>query len=349
MTRATAIATALAAGVAVPAATYARTAPSRATVTHLAPSSARAGHDIRLVAVVDHAWTETELVVRYRRYRSGQKFDRVAFERSSAGGYYAVIPATAVRRPGVEYYIAGRTSDGHDVVHFASADEPHVVSVQPTLQESWQHAELDRLHGYRSRVNVRMFGHNFDNRDPDRRDYYLRGELEWTHRLLQTVYSISLGYGFIEGRTPSLDDPGDMRTGARYGYGGLRFRLGKWGSARARAYLGVDREEFIVGVSGELTLGKWYQSSVNLGGEVLENQGSSLWVRLQWDTVAPFLMGAAVYKTDLPGAELSDGAYIVYDIAYPMTERLTLRGSISFGSRDGPANFGGGLGTSFAF
>jgi len=65
--------------------------------------------------------------------------------------------------------------------------------------------------------------------------------------------------------------------------------------------------------------------------------------------VTPFLMGAAVYKTDLPGAELRNGAYLVYDIAYPMTERLTLRASISVGSRDGPANVGGGIGTSLAF
>jgi|GEM_PF-4062255 len=73
--------------------TSARTAPSRATVTHLASSSARAGRQIRLVAVVDHAWTEKALVVRYRRHQSHGPFGTAPFERSSAGGYYAVIPA----------------------------------------------------------------------------------------------------------------------------------------------------------------------------------------------------------------------------------------------------------------
>ena len=43
------------------------------------------------------------------------------FERSSAGGWYATIPAADVEPPGVEYYIAGRTTDGAEHAHFASA------------------------------------------------------------------------------------------------------------------------------------------------------------------------------------------------------------------------------------
>lgn len=325
--------------------------PTRATVTHLAPSAALAARDIRLVAVVDHAWTEQTLTVRYRRVAGAADYRAAPFERSSAGGYYAVIPASDVQRPGVEYYIAGRTPSGAEVLHFASAAAPHRVDVQPTLTERWQQSELARLHGYRSSVSVRMQGHNFDNRNPLKDDYFVRGELEWSHRLLGTIYSITLGYGFIDGITPVRDplEPAELPRGARYGYAGARFRLHDSVSLDTRAYIGVDRDELITGVRAEVTLGKWWQSSVNLGAEYLQQMGPSLWIRLQWDTVPPFLMGAAIVKTDLPGAELSDGSYIVYDIAYPMTRRLTLRGSISFGSRDGPGNFGGGLGTSLAF
>jgi hypothetical protein len=88
---------------------------------------------------------------------------------------------------------------------------------------------------------------------------------------------------------------------------------------------------------------------VDLGAELIENLGPTLFVRLQWDTVPPFLMGAAVVKSDLPEASLDNGSYIVYDITYPVTRRLLVRGSLSYGSRDGPGSFGGGVGTSFAF
>ncbi len=116
-----------------------------------------------------------------------------------------------------------------------------------------------------------------------------------------------------------------------------------------RASIGVDREELIVGGGAKLTLGRPWRSCVDLGGEWWENLGASYFVRLQWDTVPRFLMGASIHKTDLPAAALSGGTFIAYDLSYPLSSRLLVRGSLSFGSRDGAAHFGGGLGTAFSF
>ena len=117
-----------------------------------------------------------------------------------------------------------------------------------------------------------------------------------------------------------------------------------------RVGLGVSDQGFEQNVRGAVTFGKPWRSCVSLGGEYLGDIGPSAWVRLQWDTAAPLLMGASVVRTDLPGALVSrSGLYIAYDIIYKFAERLTLKAQVSYGSRDGAAHFGGGLGTAVAF
>lgn len=327
------------------------TAPLRSHVLHVPPSEARGARELRLVAVVDAAWTEAALVVRYRLAGSAGAFAESPFERSSAGGYYASIPADAVQQPGIEYFIVGRMPDGSEAVHFASDLRPYRVTVSPTQEERWAEKERRRVSGYVSSVSVDVRGHNFTNRY-DNSDQFVRADLDFTHRLLlPRLYSISLGYGLIEGKTPDREGDQAMTVdeGARYGYGGfkLRFHDAVW--IDARAGIGVSDDGFLAMIGGAITFGRPWRSNVTFGGEVVQDMGPSLWVRMQWDTVPPFLMAASVVKTDLPDARLPDGSFIVYDISYPVTPRLEIRGSLSFGSRDGPGYFGGGLGTSVSF
>jgi len=60
----------------------------------------------------------------------------------------------------------------------------------------------------------------------------------------------------------------------------------------ARASLGVSRAGFDQGLRGQVTFGKPWRSCVQVGAEALGDVGASGWVRLQWDTAPPFLMGA---------------------------------------------------------
>jgi hypothetical protein len=329
----------------------AKPTPRRSTVLHVAPVEAPGDQELRLVAVVDAAWTEAALVVRYRGAGSTGEYQESPFERSSAGGYYAAIPADSMQRPGIEYYIAGQLASGSETLHFASAMKPHQVVVAPTQSVRWAQKERQRLGGYVSSVSVDVRGHNFGNRYGNR-DQYIRGDLEWTHRLLLPgLYSISLGYAMIEGYTPTstLDTAESEQRGARFGYGGVLLRLQRSIWLEGSATIGVDRGGFIAGAGAELTLGRPWRSNISMGAEYLQEMGPTLWIRLQWDTAPPFIMGAAIVKTDLPAAVLEHGSYIVYDVAYPLSPRVQVRGSVSFGSRDGPGNFGGGLGTAFAF
>jgi hypothetical protein len=333
-----------------PSALPAQAPPSRSTVLHVPPGLADHGHDLQIAAVVEDAWTEAALLLRYRPAESATAFRERVFERSSAGGYYVTVPGAEVLRPGIEYYITGTLPDGTEVEHFASAAAPYRVLVSPTLEQRWEERDRARLGDRLSTFSIDVRGHDFGNRF-DHEDRFLRSELTWTHHLLGRLYAISIGYGLLEGQTPDgyMPESVSQRQGARYGFGGVRLRLYPAVWLDTQAVIGVSRSDFIVGAGGTVLFGQPWRAHVALGGEILEELGPTGWVRLQWDTVPPFLMSATVVRTNLPAAVLEHGSFVVYELSYPMSARITLRGSVSFGARDGAGRFGGGLGTSFAF
>lgn len=322
---------------------------ARATVLHVPPGDAPADEPLRLVAVIDAAVTEPVIVARYRPLGSSAQFREIPFERSSAGGYFATVPADAVQRPGVEYYITGRDEGGAELRHFASGESPFAVRVEPPALERLAAADEERMGGRLDTVRLDLDGHNFGNRY-GRHDYFVRSELQWTHHFLRRLYAVSFGYGLIEGKTPLTEeaDPEVVKRSARYGFSEVRVRLSPSVFLDGRAELGVNREELEVGAAGALTLGRPWRSSVQIGGEVMSSMGPTVFVRLQWDTAPPFLMGASVHKTDLPDAVLEDGLFIRYDINYRLGA-LALRGAVSYGSRDGAAHWGGGGGVAVSF
>lgn len=319
-----------------------------ALVVHVPPGSAKAGAPIALTAMLDAPLAET-LVVHWRRIGERTYADAV-LERSSAGGWYAEIPGSPA--PGVEYYIAGTSADGAEIDHFASAAAPHVVRIDPTPADRLEAADRVRLRDRLDRVGFDVDGHDFGNRYGEL-DRFVRAETSFTHHVGGTLYELVFGFGLIEGATPVYTMSTGMDHvihGARYGFSGVRLRLADSIFVDGRISLGVSHAGFSTGTSGAVTLGKPWRSNVSFGGEYMQDLGPSLFVRLQWDTASPLLMAASVIRTDLPGALISeDGVYVKYEVMYNAFARTTLRGSLSFGGRDGPAHFGGGLGASVAF
>jgi hypothetical protein len=319
---------------------------------HLPPAEAAEGEAMRLRAVVDDGWQEN-LVVRYRAAAApaGSAPAEAPFELSTTGEYVAVIPAAAVRRPGFDYWIVAVGGAGGEQARFASAASPHRVRVEPPAAHRWIDAERRRLTGLDSQVALRMGGQSF-GKVGGVQDYYLRGEVDLTHRLVTLLYSVTVGFGFLEGSTPSdqaMDAVAERRM-VRYGHGGARARVTSRVWLDGRMVMGFDRDGFVVGGGGRLTLGRPWRSCVELGLETIQGLGPALWVRLQWDTVAPLLMGVTATKTDLPDANRSDGSAIAYDVSYGLTGQLRLTGAVSFGSRGRrPGGIGGSLSASLDF
>ena len=329
------------------AAPAAPAAPVRSLVVHVPPGSSTAGHPIELQAYLDAPLAET-LVVRWRPLGEAA-WHEAAFERSSAGGWFARLPPAAT--PGIEYYVAGRGADGAEHAHFASATAPHVVRVDPTVSDRLVELDRRRLGDRANRIAIDVDGHDFGNRY-GRLDRFIRGEATFTHRLGGTLYEILFGFGVIQGVTPLMSEPGGdtIKTGLRYGSAGVRVRATPVIFVDARTSIGVSQDGFAAGVAGALTLGRPWRSNVSVGGEWLADLGPSAFVRLQWDTAPPLLMAAAIVRTDLPGAVIDEnGMFIRYEVIYRAFGMTSLRGALSFGSRDGPAHFGGGLGAAVDF
>lgn len=322
-----------------------------ALIVHVPPMTSRAGAPIELAAMLDAP--AATLSVRWRPViavdPAARSWQDVAFERSSAGGWFAALPSPL---GGVEYYIVGRSETGSEVAHFASSEAPHTVRVDPTMVDQLETLDRDRLRDRRNQIAIDVMGHDFGNRF-DLDDRFVRAELGFTHRLLRTIHHVSFGFGSISGTTPVVSAAEDGRAqgkALRYGFGEIRIRAHRSIFIDARASLGVSHDGFDQGIRGVVTFGKPWRSSLSFGGELLRDLGASAWVRLQWDSARPFLMGASIVRTDLPGAVIdAAGLYLGYDVAYRLAERFTVRAQLSYGSRDGAAHFGGGLGTALDF
>jgi hypothetical protein len=319
---------------------------ARAIVVHLPPIRAVAGTPVELEAMIDAPYAESLGV----RWRPGGEagWQDASFERSSAGGWFASLPAD---ERGIEYYIRGRDAAGVDVDHFASEGAPHVVRVDPAVADRLEELDLQRLRGRRNAVSLDVVAHNFGNRY-DIPDRFIRTELVYSYKLLRELHEIAFGFGSLTGRTPEMSVPGgdDVLKGARYGFGQVRVRAHPSFFIDGRLGLGVSHDEFAANARGALTFGKPWRSCVQVGAEYMGDLGPTGWVRLQWDTAPPLLMGASIVRTDLPGVEISRaGLYIAYDVAYQVADRFTMRAQLSYGPRDGAGNVGGGLGTAFAF
>jgi len=321
--------------------------PPRTLVVHVPPLTAAAGAPIELEAQIDAPFAEA-LAVRWRPV--GEAAWREAlFERSSAGGWFATLPPAVP--PGVEYFIAGVDGAGATVAHFASEGAPHLVRVVPSLFDRLEALDRARQGGRRNEVALDVIGHDFGNRY-GHTDRFLRGELVYTRRVARELHHVAFGFGAIQGRTPVEEAPtgGDVARRLRYGFGEARLRAHPSLFLDLRGTLGAGEDGFEGGIRGAVTFGKPWRSCVTVGGEYLGGIGPTGWVRLQWDTAPPLLMGASIVRTDLPGALIDPaGLYIAYDLLYRVLDRVAVRAQLSYGARDGAAHLGGGLGTAIDF
>lgn len=323
-------------------------ATARATVLHAPVAESPPGTPVEILAVIDRAWAEPVLLARYRT--GDGPWREAVFQRSSAGGWFATIPAEAITAAGAAYYIVGRGEAG-EIVHFASAEAPQPIRVEPTLRDRLEQLDDDRLGGRREAVSLDVDGHDFGNRYGNA-DRFVRAELRWTHRVSRTLHSVGFGFGSIWGRTPDRDGLAAREQVAlgRYGSAEVRLRAHPSFFIDGKLMLGVSDEGFLRGGGAAVTFGKPWRSNLSIGGEMIDDLGPTAYVRLQWDTAVPLLMGASIVRTDLPDAQLSaNGLYVKYDLAYPVNPGLVVRGAVSFGSRDGAGRLGGGLGVETRF
>jgi hypothetical protein len=272
---------------------------AHAAITHVPPAEATAGKEIELVA--DAPSASPTLVVHYRAHGkdASRPFSTIELVRKDGSQWVAVVPATAVTAPGLDYYITSGTQPV-----FASANWPHTMPVTVTQAAERRTRDLVRAENRRSRVNTSFewveFGTTQDSGGADVLDRYYRIDADFSYRLLAyPLEELRVGYTRLCGDQTDCSDKG-FKVGGWFELG-----LGVVEGVRldGRVMVMATEEGFALGGRVEGRLGVRDASHIAMGVEHLADVGTSGFFRLGWGTVPKTPMAATVEITQVP----SDG------------------------------------------
>lgn len=328
----------------------AMTAAASADVRHVPPSDAVAGTAVELIA---EAPPDTPTLVAHVRPTGARTWQDLELVRRDDGRWVAVVPATLVVPPGLEYFV----TSGPEVV-FATAEWPHALEVHVPDEAARRARDLLRSHEHRSRIHT---GGEYVNYGAERvmdtrlDDNYYRFDADFAYRLWSyPVEEIRVGYTRLLGTTraemcasstPCTADAG-FKVGGFFEVGlapieGIRFD--------ARVIV-IAATTFEVGGRLEARLGTLDGTHIAAGTEYLASVGANGYFRLGWATVPGLPMAATVEVTNLPADNRDPGVRLYYDIARDVGGGLRLGIRVGYAARSAEvAGFTGGAGATVEF
>jgi hypothetical protein len=140
--------------------------------------------------------------------------------------------------------------------------------------------------------------------------YYLRATASYAHHFLTALETIEVGVGVTRAMVDGPNDPG-----VDYGRADLTLRLHSRLRLRLALALGFSETGFTLGGGGYALFGSPFRTQVELGGEYLADVGYVAKVRLGFNTLPRFPLGATIEVTNFPldgdanVRLLLDGAY----------------------------------------
>jgi len=320
-------------------------------VRHLPPAEVTASEPLRIEAQVERGWKLDALDLHWRS--AGGPWTRTPFGKAADGAWAAVVLATDVVPPAVEYFITSREAGGEDVERFASAAVPHPVLVSPADEDLEHQRRLLRHGGRRSRTRAVGEWVDFGSRGRTAsggtyRDRYYRTEAEYQYRILTTLESIQLGMVHFRGDVPppsafragTSSDP-VRGTGMDYGYAEITLALTDVVAVKGRLLLGADDLGFATGAGASLRLGEPTRAHLELGAETIQRVGNDGFVRFAWNTVPRWPMSLTLHVTNQPAAPLKPdapaslpdslrldegaptGVRAVWEVGYELTRQVT--------------------------
>lgn len=309
-----------------------------AAITHVPPAEATAGTPIELVAEAPPA--SPTLVVHYRVHRTGspEAFQNLELVRKDAGRWVAVVPATAVAAPGLDYYI---TSGDRPV--FASPSWPHTMPVMVTESSERRARDLVRADNRRSRVNTSFEYVEFGTsmiRGAAVPDHYYRIDADFSYRLLAyPLEELRVGYTRLCNETNCSDKGFKVGGWFELGLGvveGVRFD--------GRVMVMATEQGFALGGRMEGRLGVRDASHIAMGVEHLADVGTSGFFRLGWGTVPGTPMAATVEISQIPDESRPAGVRLYYDISRNLGSGFRAGVRVGYAARtQNVAGFTGGL------
>jgi hypothetical protein len=323
-------------------------------VRHVPPADAEAGKELQLVAGADPA---TPTLTAHFRVRGTQPFQTVELVRKDDRAWVAVVPATAVVEPGIDYYITAG-----DAPVFASPEWPHTLEVHAAPDVERRTRDTLRAAGRRSRMQAMGEWVEFGSRrvGADQiADHYYRFDADFSYRLwTYPLEEIRVGYTRLLGDTLAAPDHMCPTTEACTSEAG--FKVGGWFELGLAAIEGIrfdgrmivmaTQDGFAVGGRGELRLGDRNASHVATGVEYLATVGTNGFFRLGWGTVPKVPMSATVEVTNLPADHRDTGVRLYYDIGREVAPGVRIGLRVGYAARvQSVAGFTGGAGASVEF
>lgn len=302
-----------------------------APVRHVPPAEVVAGTNLELVAEAPPA-TPT-LVVHVRPSGTGA-FSTIELVRRDDQHWVAVVPATVVVAPGLDYFIA---AGGEPV--FASATLPHTMPVTATLSSERRARDEVRTLGRRSRVHTLFELVDFGTRTVggDRlSDRYYRVDADFSYQLwAYPLEELRVGYTRLIGtETMACADPpcdAGFKVAGWFELGlapveGLRLD--------GRLMVMATQSGFKAGGRGEARLGVRDASHIAVGIEFLADVGTNGFFRLGWGTVPKLPMAATVEISQLPASDRDAGVRLYYDIAREVGRGVRIGVRLGYAARN---------------
>ena len=313
--------------------------------------------------------------VGYRSTGAEGEFTEIEMLRAPDNRFVAVIRASEVQPPGLEYFLSSQDTGGVQSDHFASAESPYSISVMGETDEMRLAQRLERHNGNRSTLEAWGRFAQYGRREVDIADSHLVTEptvteggdrfwiteLEYTYRFLGMLYDIHFGLGVMRGVPATLVIDGESQPlnpsehgdpGLNYGYGGITLEFTRLLSVEADLTFGATEEGFAAGVGGLFRFGRIAGTRLEVGGELIGHAGSSAFFRFAWTTVQRFPMALAVELSDWPNHDVNPMATrLTYSIAWEATDHFTIAAEGGYGARTDGVEGGPllGLGAAVSF
>ena len=315
---------------------------------HVPPGDATTNAPLELVV---EAPPSTPALTAHYRVAGTQAFTTQELVRRDDGHWVAVVPATAIAEPAIEYYI---DAGGQPV--FASEQWPHATPVKAAPELARRERDEIRAEHHRYRVMVDGEYVDFGQRtfgDMKLPDNYYRLNAGVAYRLwAYPIEQIEIGYTRLLGNTLDSDGMNPANPGPGYkvsGWFGVGLAVVEGVRFDGRV-MALATKEFALGASGELLFGVREASHIAVGAEYLADTGSNGYFRLGWGTVPGVPMAATVEITNMPASYRNMGVRLFYDVAHDIGAGLRVGVRVGYAARDQSiAGFTSGAAASWDF
>jgi hypothetical protein len=323
-------------------------------VRHVPPAEAQAGAQVELIADAPAA---TPTLIAHVRTSGQAQFTPIELVRRDDARWVAIVPATTVSAPGLDYYL---DAGGQPV--FASAEWPHTMPVYVAPDTERRSRDMVRSRGRRSRVHAMGEWVDYGTRISGTTrlvDRYYRIDGDFSYKLwAYPLEELRVGATRLLGDTVAPDftkcpngiGPCTAQAGLIAGWFELGLAAAEGVRLDARGIMMATTTGFEVGGRLEARLGVVEGSHVAVGVEHLADVGTSGFFRLGWGTVPMLPMSATVEVTNLPQIDRSTGVRLFYDVSRDIGNGLRLGIRVGYAARNqSVAGITGGAGASVEF